>query len=186
MQKIKTKAITRSAWPRVPHKTFVCDSLDLPFFRGAAALIRMDKVNTPLIVHSCGDEIVLADVGYYWVQVAPEHAHWWLTYMINPNGEIYQYYFDITLENRIDGSASEFDDLFLDVVALPDGRCELLDRDELEEALRENVITDAQYKAACSEASVLMTTLPRRIDELNRFCAQLYTRLHRLMEQQCQ
>ena len=177
MQKIKTKSITRSDWPRVLRKSFVCDTLEFPSFHGVAALIRMDEVVSPLVAHSCGKEIVLADNGYYWVQIAPDIAHWWLTYMLDPDGNIYQYYFDITLENRIDKSKSAFDDLFLDVVALPNGMCEMLDLEELKEALRDNVITRDQYQLALNEADMLMHKLPERMDELNTFGNRLFMHL---------
>jgi len=182
MLKIKTKPITRSDWPRVPRKAFVCETLALPAFRGVAALLRLDEVHAPLIVTSCGQQVTLVDKGFYWIQLAPQDAHWWLTAMLDPDGNLYQYYFDITLQNRIAGAASVFDDLFLDVVALPDGRCEVLDRDELDEALASCLITQEQYDMALSQATILMSTLPHRMDELHAFCMRMFEKLRREME----
>ena len=185
MLKIKTKPITRSDWPRVYRKAFVCETLSMPEFQGTAALLRLDEVHAPLIVHSCGERVTLVDNGYYWIQLAPQDEHWWLTAMLDPNGSLYQYYFDITLENRIAGSLSEFDDLFLDVVALPDGRCELLDQNELDEAFASGLITQLQYDMAHSQADMLISALPRRMGDLHAFCMQLFKKLRLHMETIC-
>lgn len=48
-----------------------------------------------------------------------------------------------------------FDDLYLDVIALPNGQVEIIDGDELETALAAHVITRAQYELAWREAEAV-------------------------------
>lgn len=169
MLKLATKCITRENWPRILQRSFACADNLFPGFHGAVALIRIERVQEPLKVFSCKTSVTLADNGYYWIQLAPKNEHWWLTAMLDSDKNILQYYFDITLENRICGSASKFYDLFLDVVALPDGNFELLDKEELDEALKLHLINHEQYNTATQTADMLMNALPFRIQELNRF-----------------
>ena len=169
MLKVRTKSITRSDWPLILKRSFVYKRNFCPSFSGSVALLQMETVQKPIIAHSCGKTITFADNGYFWIQLAPAQENWWLTAMADPEHRIIQYYFDITSENRLTENTADFDDIFLDVVALPDGSCELLDRDELNEALHSQVITRQQYEMALKTAAYLMENIPKRIHELNRF-----------------
>ena len=101
--------------------------------------------------------------------------------MLDRAGGILQYYFDVTLQNHIDGAVSCFTDLFLDVVALPDGRCDLLDLDELNAALEQGIITQPMYFIAKSAADLLMHTVPESIHALNQFSHLLFDQLSSLL-----
>ena len=81
-----------------------------------------------------------------------------------------QYYFDVTLENILRGRDSRFRDLFLDVAAIPGGPLELLDRDELDEAYAEHLITAAEHHLAVETADRLVEAIPEHWTELYDFC----------------
>ncbi|MCL6459025.1 MAG: DUF402 domain-containing protein, partial [Gorillibacterium sp.] len=51
------------------------------------------------------------------------------------------------------------DDLYLDVVLLPDGQLFLLDEDELEEALSKRIIRQSDFELAHREAAALMRSI---------------------------
>ena len=62
--------------------------------------------------------------------------------------KIIQWYIDITYENGVECGEPYMVDLFLDIVVLPTGEIIEKDHDELEEALRQNWITQSQYELA--------------------------------------
>ncbi|WP_249878288.1 DUF402 domain-containing protein [Niallia circulans] len=72
-----------------------------------------------------------------------------------------QWYIDICLEIGIEKNVPWMDDLFLDIVMLPSNEIYLLDKDELENAYKENSITKHQYNLAWKEANGIIEQLKR-------------------------
>lgn len=175
---MERKELSRSQWSRV-RKRRSCHGMGGKNFAGETELIHIIKASKPLIVRFQGVEnTTIVDDGYCWLQIAPEDQHWWLTTMLDPQGRITQYYFDITWENHLLGSEeSWFLDLYLDVVVMPDGRMELLDADELEQALADGHITREMFDSAWAWANQLMADLEGRVSELEAFCQRTYNRL---------
>ncbi len=175
---MKRKELGRYKWSRViEREDFYCQWKKNEQC-GEAALIRIDKVSSPGIGQFRGEPVVITADGWHWLQIAMADKHWWLTAMVDPKGEITQYYFDITLENHLLGSRdSWFLDIYLDVVLMPDGRMDLLDSDELDEALADGDITAEQHKLAHIWAQELMDELPVNLPQLKAFCEEMYNRL---------
>ena len=99
------------------------------------------------MVDTIWGEVCIADKGYRWLELAPKDKNYVLTAMICED-EIFQIYVDISLENKVfENGDAEFLDLFLDIVIRGD-EVRILDSEELDEALHEGVITDAQYQLA--------------------------------------
>lgn len=171
---IKTKYLDRRGWSRILARRDAYREWTIGDMAGMAGLIRMDSVSAPLSKTVSGIPVRLVDNGYSWMQIAPENEHWWLTVMLDDREEIVQYYFDITLKNVICGQDSYFHDLFLDVAALPEQKFELLDRNELDEALSEEIITQEEYGLALKTAERLMRELPQHWKELREFCMKTY------------
>jgi len=176
---LEIKTITRDNWQRVVSKSFRFAEKTYGDFHCVIGLLTIDEVTAPLKKTMFGKELVLADKGYHWLQIAPADEPWWLTVMIDPNGNIVQYYYDITDRNILDGENSRFYDLYLDVVVLPDGNATILDMDELEVALKDGIITVAQYEAATATANRLLQDVPPRQDELKEFIMAMYEELVR-------
>ena len=65
---------------------------------------------------------------------------------------------------------AHFYDLFLDVTVDPDGNTRLLDRDELDAALSEGVITAEQHSLAVSVAIDLQKAFPSMLNKLDEVC----------------
>ena len=115
--------------------------------------------------------------------------HVWGEHGVDPvlrtsTGAIYKdpaypnYYFDITLENQLLGSRdSWFTDIYLDVVMMPDGRLDLLDADELDDAFRCGEITEEQHRLAHAWADELMAELPANLPKLRAFCEEMFAQL---------
>lgn len=73
--------------------------------------------------------------------------------MFDANGEVVQWYIDITNENGVENNLPYTDDLFLDIIVLSTGEVIQKDADELEEALIRGTINQAQYQLAWAESN---------------------------------
>ena len=115
------------------------------YFEGAIGLISFTGLESPEIIKTPKGERCIADNGYRWLELVPKDGNW--AVMIDKDGEIFNCYFDITKENCIeeDGNAVFFD-AFLDVAVSEEGVPVILDRDELDAALQEGVVSDEEYK----------------------------------------
>ena len=146
--------------------------------KGEAALIHIIKAAKTGLGEFRGEPVVIYQDDYHWLQICMADCHWWLTAMVDGMGEITQYYFDITLENQLLGSwDSWFTDIYLDVVVMPDGRMDLLDADELDDALNFGDITAEQHALAQQWAQKLMEELPEKLPQLKAFVEKLYQEL---------
>ncbi len=171
---LEIKTIKRDNWSRVLSRSFRFAEKTYGNFHCVVGLLTIDDVTSPLKKTMFDKELILADKGYHWLQIAPENKPWWLTVMIDPYGNIVQYYYDITDRNILDGESSRFYDLYLDVVVLPDGKAAILDEDELEAALTDGIIANAQYKKATETANRLLQEVPPLLDDLEEFVMTVY------------
>lgn len=175
---IQIKDMARNDWAGVLCHTDACQLVKEADFCGMVGLMHMQKVRKPLVFDYEGQAVTAVDSGFYWLQMAPTGGHWWLTVMFDRQERPRQAYFDVTGENHIlpDG-ASWFTDLFLDVVVMPDGRTRLLDRQELDQALEEGVVTRAQYDAALNQAQALLSGLEGRTEAFFQWAYGYFQRL---------
>ena len=162
---IKRRFLSRKHWKRVisaKNSIFLTDGEPafrlLGINRAAVGIFRIEKVSEPLRVR-IGDKIaVAADKGFTWIGLLPEDSHWSMTAMLDPEERVVQYYFDITLSNHL-GDNPYFDDLFLDLSISPGRSVYMLDSDELEEALRDKLVTDEDAENAYAAVNDLMSRL---------------------------
>ncbi|WP_264774631.1 DUF402 domain-containing protein [Deinococcus aetherius] len=106
---------------------------------------------TPLDILLFGQTVRVLDSGYRWVDFIPASGHHALKVQMDARGTPVQLYVDIFRESGLDTAGVPWiNDLYLDVVALCtvelDGtwrvhRAEIIDVDELEEALHRGLIT---------------------------------------------
>ena len=89
--------------------------------------------------------------------------------MYNDNNEIVEWYFDISKEIGKENDMPYEDDMYLDVVLLPNGKITLLDEDELEDALNQEKITKQEFEEAYQEANRLMEQIKDKADKLKEF-----------------
>ncbi len=171
---MKRKELGRFQWRRAIDRRDAHKVWESKAFTGETSLIHVLKAEKPNIKKFLGKEpVTILDDGFFWMQVAVQGQHWWLTAMFDPQLRPTQYYFDITLENHLLGSEkSWFWDIYLDVVLMPDGRMELLDADELEEALCSGDITKEQYENAWIWAKKLMEELQGKQELIQNFCQE--------------
>lgn len=171
---MKRKTLRRSEWPEIVKQAITVYPTKTSDFYGTVGLITIGRMNAPFSVGGT----LLADEGWHWLQLAPREEHWWLTSMFDPQGQLVESYFDITLENDFsDPENPSFLDLFLDVAIPAGGKPVLLDEDELAAALFSGEITPAQAALARKTARRLIAWYDTHQNEYE----QRLTALHRLV-----
>jgi predicted RNA-binding protein associated with RNAse of E/G family len=130
-------------------------------------LLSLHKVERKLIVQYQDEELCLAAEGYLWLQQFPLDSNFCVTTMLNQNHEVVQRYIDISRVNGVsDEGIPYWDDLYLDVIVLPDGSLFIQDEDELEEALRQGHIEFQVYKLAKVTAAKMINNSIRHFWQL--------------------
>ena len=156
---IKKRYADRRDWGRITQRHYVHEQVDNEVFKGHVTLLQLIEVASPLDVRY-GDEIVrIADAGYVWVQQFPSDAHHAVTSMFDATGQLVQTYIDICLRTGVEDGRVYWEDLFLDLIVLPSGVVLLIDADELEAALEQGIISEAEYALAWVEAKQLQKQL---------------------------
>lgn len=167
---IKRKYANRPNWTRVLQKRFSTTYIKNIDFDGHVSMICIEKVKQPLIKNMLGKDYCLVDDGYIWLEILPTDGNYSLTAMYNNNMEIVQWYFDITKQKGVtEDGIPFFDDLFLDVVVLPNSKILLLDEDELKDALDKGEITEQEYNMAYQEAKEIIANIAIDINTLSDF-----------------
>lgn len=150
---MKRKRADRADWRRVTRRRFTVVYLDEADFRGHVALLWIDGVRSPLWDAFFGRGIRVADSGYSWLQHFPAEGHHVVTTMFDSQGHIVEWYVDICAAHGVDDDGIPwYDDLYLDIVALPSGEVAIVDGDELNAALRSGDIDDTDHDLAWTEA----------------------------------
>jgi len=89
-----------------------------------------------------------------------------------------QGYFDITGGNIFEDMENPtFTDMYLDLVLLKNGDIQVLDQDELEEALGQKEITEAQYWKTVKVGEELYRFLQKNSKDFLKFCNEWRERL---------
>lgn len=176
---VERKFADRSGWLRIIEKEFKTAYFNEDDFKGWVTTLKLKKVANPLMKRMGEKEICIVDNEYIWLQHYPENKNYCITTMYNNNLEIVQWYFDITKNIGINEDGIPFfDDLYLDIVLLPNSEVFVLDKDELEHALINNVITDEEYKLANNEAENILKTMIINKEKLHEFCNKYLRKLH--------
>ena len=172
---LKRKTMARAEWTELSHLKLK----DMPFacagLCGRAGLLFMRNIDKPFsVIGADGRTRTIIQNGFSWLQIAPENEKIWATVMFDENGKLFETYFDITLENHVlPEGKSWFIDLLLDVVWIPGEDAEMLDREELDEALTDGTITTGQHENALQTAERVKEEMRKHEREFERFCVEL-------------
>ena len=115
--------------------------IDEEFFKGYVAFVKIKDVQNPLVVNDGEKDVCIKDNDYKWIEVYPDNEHYAVTIMFDNNDNLIEWYFDIAKEIGIENNIPYEDDLYVDIVITPNGRKEILDEEELMDALNNNEIT---------------------------------------------
>lgn len=157
---MRRRYASREEWARLLDRQFEARRVDLSSFHGYVTRLSIGSVTEPLVVALNGVDYRLADAGFTWLQHVPDDSRHTLTTLLDEQGQVIQWYVDIAARTGVDERGIPWwDDLFLDVVILPDASVHLLDEDELEEARASGVITPDEYMLARTEAERVLAAV---------------------------
>jgi len=173
----------RTDWRRIEKRDYLSSQCCWNGREGIVSLLVMREVTEPLTVECESKPVTIVQAGYKWLQVAFRDTHFWATAMFDQQDELFQIYFDITEENRLENQDNPtFTDLYLDIVMEADGTLHQMDRDELDAAFRSGVISRAVYELAVGECEWLNQELTKRGREFADFCCAEMQKLRSRME----
>ncbi|NMH70282.1 DUF402 domain-containing protein [Bacillus sp. RO3] len=139
---------------------------------GYLSLVTFKKVSHPLYARYENISICIANDGFSWLQFFPDQCHYSITAMLNKEQAVIQWYIDITKENGYDAIRGPWmDDLYLDIIVLPDGNMITKDLDELQDAYKNEVISKVDYLLANTECERLVQRIEQKklnLEELTR------------------
>ena len=164
----------RSDWHRILEREYKASPCSFLGMDGVVSLLQIKKVTEPLRVPGeNGEQVLIADAGFSWLQVAFKEQFFWATVMFDGQGVFLQAYFDITAGNIFDDTDNpKFRDMYLDLVLLDDGQILVLDEEELEEALEQKEITEEEYKQTIQAGEELHLFLQENGKEFLQFCRE--------------
>ena len=173
---MKTKNMKRTAWKRLLEKDYIvrdCAPWGMP---GRESALHIHKVTAPLWVKEGYGEICIADECHTWVQVACHGQPYWLTAMFDREGSFLQIYFDIARPPCFDDPDDPtFQDLYLDVVLTSGMELVVMDREELDGALRAGEIDGETHAFALSACEKLLRWLDVHKAEIVDYVTRVYT-----------
>lgn len=172
------KDMRRSDWRRILRWEYVSRDCRMHGRRGKESLLVIREVTGPLTVHDAGEDVLIAEKDYAWVQIALEGLPFWLTAMYDAQGRLIQIYFDITGGNRFDDPENPwFADMYLDIVVNSRRELHVLDRDELDAALAEGAVTKEEWDRANAACTRLYAYLQENRESVTELCGRVYREL---------
>lgn len=157
---MKRKRADRPGWRRVKRLGYQEKWVEALSFTGYAVRLTLDEVSDPAYMPVGGKLLCVGDRGYVYLQYFPHEKPYAVTKMLDELGNTVQWYIDICKGHGKDQNGHLwYDDLYLDIVVLPDDSVYLLDQDELDEALQKGMISAEEHRFACEAADELMTKI---------------------------
>lgn len=179
--KIKRTCIRREPWEGVLHRSQITiPTEDRP---GAVSLLRFDELTSPMIRrYPDGTSVAIVEEGAFWLQLGYEGEPFFYTAMFDKDGTFRQVYVDITAGNVCTPPEdAHFDDLFLDFVITSSGDVYVLDRDELDTACAEGVVTKETRKQVLRLADEKIAEIKNSGHNWKNSFIQLFNKLARMI-----
>ena len=150
-------------------KEFKIKDIDNMGFVGKVGLIKIKDLQKDFVgTRPDGSNTVLISKGYNLMTLFPKNENYCITVMYDKDWNILQWYFDmIRYVCKYEDGIPYSEDLYLDVVVLPNGEFYLLDEDELEEALNQKLISKEEYDMAYKTMNKIIKKIKTDFDE---FC----------------
>lgn len=168
---VKKKDMQKTGWKRCLEKEYCYREFNFNEMSGIVSLSHFKKIESPLTIHYEFGDTLIADNNYKYLQFAFREKNFWLTAMYDDKDTLIELYFDITKGNYFDELSNPyFYDLFLDVVVTNSREIYIVDRDELDDAMVENVITEEEYNMAIKTADSLCRYLSLNKEMVIELC----------------
>lgn len=140
--------------------------IDEHFFKGYACFLKLKNVENPLIVYNGNENICIKDNDFEWIEVYPTNENYAITIMYDNKGNLIEWYFDISKKIGIENGIPYEDDLYLDLVIMPNGEKIVIDEDELLNAKENGYITQEDVKLAYEVLKKLDNKYVNTLNEL--------------------
>lgn len=135
------------AWKRVEERVF----------KGNIALIEIKEVNEEWYVpRRSGRKDCILSKNYKWLEIYPDNEKYAITAMYNEKEELVEFYIDIIKESGIENGEPYIIDMYLDLIITYENEKYILDEDELQEALRCDLISQNDYDIAKETLNLLL------------------------------
>ncbi len=145
---------------------FVQKRIETKAFKGVLCFTKMKNINNPLIVFNGEQNVCIRKDNYEWIQAYPDEGNFALTIMFDDNKNLIEWYFDIAKQIGIEDGIPYEDDLYLDMVVMPNGKSIVLDEDELLQAYADKDITKTDLDLAYETMEKLKEKYVDNLDEL--------------------
>jgi len=133
-------------------------------FVGNISVLEIIKVKNKYIVDI--EQRCILDSNYTWIEIYPDNENYCITAMLDENKVIKEWYFDICKKIGLEAGVPYEDDLYLDVVIVPDGRIHVLDEDELLQAYNNKEISKEEYELAYTVKDKIINEFANNIAKL--------------------
>ena len=170
--------VTYDEWKSMKKKSRTGRFIQAAGFEGYVGLLSIEEVSEPQEWDYHGAKITVLDRGYKWLTILPKDAYYCITVMMDDAYKIKVSYIDLIDAQGMDEDGTPyFFDCYLDLIVYPDGSIIVDDRDELDAALAEGDITEAQYDRTIQTADGLQNGLLKNYDA---YCLFVQKRLFQI------
>lgn len=138
-------------------------------FKGYISNIKIQNVEKPLIVNNGISKVCIKDNGFEWFEVYPDNANYAITIMYDDKNNLIEWYFDIAKKIGVENGVPYEDDLYLDVVVLPNRQSIILDEKELIEAFNMGYIQQSDVDLAYSILKLVEEKYVKKFEDLISF-----------------
>lgn len=145
-------------------------------FKGNVSVLKLIKTSKEW--HVDEEERCIFASGYTWVEIYPENENYCITIMLDENLKTKEWYFDMSKQNGIEDGVPYEDDLYLDVVIIPNGKVNILDENELESAYKNNEISEEEFKLAYKAKDVVIERYANDIEKLEELTNRILKTIH--------
>lgn len=167
--------LTYDEWKCMLSKNRIGKKFETKEFTGYLGVLEIGDVSEPQVWKYRGQLLTVCDNHYRWLTIMPQEDFYCITVMMNEEEQVQVCYIDMIEEQGYDEDGVPwFNDLYLDLVFYPDGVVVEDDRDELESALSEGDITEAQFELAVNTCAKLKDELLRDKDEFLSYVQRMY------------
>lgn len=173
---MKIKFADYPNWKLLEEKLYINKYFNNEEFKGNISLLIASKVKEKFTKNKNGVETVVLDDNFKWLEFYPENNKnlaWHAT--INDKDEIMYWFFDIARESSITKEGVPYiEDLYLDILWYPSSEFELVDEDELLEALNDGNITKEEFDLAYKVANETIKKLNGNTEKFIEFTNKYY------------
>lgn len=140
------------------------------YIQGNVSTLQIIKTKKRWIVDD--EKRCIMDDGYIWLEIYPQGENYCITALCDQNKNIKEWYIDIAKYTGVEDGVPFEDDLYIDVVIVPDGRVHILDEDELQEAYHNGVITKEDWNLAYATRNIVLDKFVNNIEELTKMTSK--------------